>query len=57
MSSRCRETARRARNRREEAIVTLLRNAKVVTDQNKLAFLKAEIFRRKTRSKSDTLHI
>jgi hypothetical protein len=51
MRRMCKETARPAKNIREEAIVKLLRNAKVVTDSNKLAFLAAQVAKRKTRGK------
>jgi hypothetical protein len=54
MKRACRRIATTTWRRRQLAMTELLRNARVVTDPNKLARLKAEVARRKLGSESDT---
>lgn len=57
MKRACRRIATTTWRSRQLAVTELLHNAKVVTDPNKLAYLKAEVARRKLGSGSDSLHV
>lgn len=57
MKRMCRRIATTTWWRRQLAVIELLRNARVVTDPNKLACLKAKVASRKLGSESDTLQV
>jgi hypothetical protein len=53
----CRKIGTTTWRRRQLAMTELVRNARVVTDPNKLACLKAEAARRALGSKNDAVHV
>src|SRR5271154_3600626 len=57
MKSVCRKIGSTAWRRRQLAMTELLRNARVVTDANKLARLKAQVARLEPGSEGDILHV
>ena len=55
MQRMCREVASHAWRARQRAAAELLRHARIVTDPIKLAFLKAEVLKRRARPEGDRL--
>jgi hypothetical protein len=53
MQRKCREIAAPTWRRRQQAATELLRHAKVVTDSNRLAYLKAEAAKWAARTEGD----